>query len=271
MANFQHKTEDKLIILYVLNKIKTGLSREQLAYIIVQNLQMRYIDIQVDIDELIGEDLIHDESADAVVLMTIHSAKGLEFPVVFLPGMEEGVFPSQQTMEGGTAELEEERRLAYVALTRAKRELYLLHTSMRLLYGRTCINPVSRFVSEIPQDLLQKEEPDRDRMAAEGAFRAWGTVSPAANRPRTYFRAEDEKPRKPSYGGQTAAGFPAPRKPAVPAEILPAGARVRHATFGEGVILSAKAMGADTLYEIMFDTAGTKKLMASYARLTRLG
>ena len=213
----------------------------------------------------------YDESADAVVLMTIHSAKGLEFPVVFLPGMEEGVFPSQQTMEGGTAELEEERRLAYVALTRAKRELYLLHTSMRLLYGRTCINPVSRFVSEIPQDLLQKEEPDRDRMAAEGAYRAWGTVSPAANRPRTYFRAEDEKPRKPSYGGQTASGFSAPRKPAAPAEILPAGARVRHATFGEGVILSAKAMGADTLYEIMFDNAGTKKLMASYARLTKLG
>lgn len=70
MANFQHKTEDKLIILYVLNKIKTGLSREQLAYIIVQNLQMRYIDIQVDIDELIGEDLIHDESADAKLLIT---------------------------------------------------------------------------------------------------------------------------------------------------------------------------------------------------------
>ena len=91
----------------------------------------------------------------------MHSAKGLEFPVVFLPGMEEGVFPGMQTIEGGQAEMEEERRLCYVAITRAKRELYILHTAQRLLYGRTCYNPISRFVSEIPDALLQKQKRPR--------------------------------------------------------------------------------------------------------------
>lgn len=231
----------------------------------------------------------YDETADAVVLMTIHSAKGLEFPVVFLPGMEEGIFPSQQTAEGGAAELEEERRLAYVALTRAKRELYLLHTSVRLLYGRTCVNPVSRFVSEIPSSLLDVEEPPKDRMAAGGGFRAWGTVSPAANRPRTYYRDDTYNPDPPAYGGTAGnrqpsrggAGSSAPAYGGMslgaaygakskPAEIYGVGTRVRHAVFGEGEIISAKSMGADTLYEIMFDRAGTKKLMASYAKLKKI-
>ena len=232
----------------------------------------------------------YDETADAVVLMTIHSAKGLEFPVVFLPGMEEGIFPSQQTAEGGAAELEEERRLAYVALTRAKRELYLLHTSVRLLYGRTCVNPVSRFVSEIPSGLMDVEEPPRDRMAAGGGFRAWGTVSPAANRPRTYYHDDTYIPDPPAYGGTAGnrqpsrggAGRSAPAyggmsagaaygaKPKPAAEIYGVGTRVRHAVFGEGEIISAKPMGADTLYEIMFDRAGTKKLMASYAKLKKI-
>lgn len=220
----------------------------------------------------------YDETADAVVLMTIHSAKGLEFPVVFLPGMEEGLFPSQQTMDGGADELEEERRLAYVALTRAKKELYLLHTSMRLLYGRTCVNQLSRFVSEIPPALVEREEPAREQMAASGAYRAWETVSPAANKPRTYYHDSSyDKPSyggtvRPAYGGQTgAANFGTTARKTAPGEIYPAGTRVRHVTFGEGEILSVKPMGADTLYEIMFEKAGTKKLMASYAKLTKLG
>ena len=83
-------------------------------------------------------------------MMTIHSAKGLEFPIVFLPGMEDGLFPGMQTITGGTDEMEEERRLAYVALTRAKKKIYIYHTKSRLLYGRTTYNPLSRFVSEIP-------------------------------------------------------------------------------------------------------------------------
>ncbi len=211
----------------------------------------------------------YDETADAVVLMTIHSAKGLEFPVVFLPGMEEGVFPGQQTLDGGAAELEEERRLAYVALTRAKQELYLLHTSMRLLYGRTCVNPVSRFVSEIPAALMEVEEPPKEQLAVGGAYRAWGSVSPS--KPRTYFHdsALDQPALRGNAGGGKTTFGTVPRKPA--AEIFPVGTKVRHAAFGTGEIISAKLMGADTLYEIMFDKAGTKKLMASYAKLTRIG
>ena len=88
--------------------------------------------------------------------MTIHSAKGLEFPNVYLVGMEEGIFPGNQSIYGGEAEIEEERRLAYVAITRAKKELYILHTRNRLLYGQTMYNPVSRFVSEIPESLIEK-------------------------------------------------------------------------------------------------------------------
>lgn len=222
----------------------------------------------------------YDESADAVVLMTIHSAKGLEFPVVLLPGMEEGIFPSGQTIEGGAAELEEERRLAYVAFTRAKRELYLFHTSMRLLYGRTCVNPLSRFVSEIPSELMEIEEPPKEQLAANGGFRAWGTVSPSAHRPRTYYHDDSytDKPsyggsveKKPAtYGGMTLGTSTYGTKPKPAAELYATGTRVRHATFGEGEIISVKPMGADTLYEIMFDRAGTKKLMASYAKLRKI-
>ena len=94
----------------------------------------------------------YDENADAVVMMTMHSAKGLEFPVVFVPGMEEGVFPGMQSITNPT-ELEEERRLAYVAITRAREELYLFRARERMTYGRTQYNPESQFIAEIPEEL----------------------------------------------------------------------------------------------------------------------
>ena len=94
-----------------------------------------------------------------MVMMTIPSAKGLEFPVVFLPGMEDGLFPGMQSITGGEGELEEERRLAYVAITRAKDQLYISHVKDRLLYGRTSQNPVSRFVKEIPEKLIENDLP----------------------------------------------------------------------------------------------------------------
>jgi DNA helicase-2/ATP-dependent DNA helicase PcrA len=95
----------------------------------------------------------YEEGADAVIMMTVHSAKGLEFDRVILIGMEEGLFPSQQAVYGGPMELEEERRLAYVAITRAKKRLYITHSDTRMLYGSTSRNPLSRFVSEIPPEL----------------------------------------------------------------------------------------------------------------------
>ena len=191
----------------------------------------------------------YDENADAVVLMTIHSAKGLEFPVVFLPGLEDGIFPGMQSILD-PSELEEERRLAYVAITRAKERLFITHTKCRLLYGRTQYNPKSRFVEEIPSALIEEE--------GESAPQFMGAQRIAQPQPQTRMRAEEITVGKPLVRST-------PKAP-----LFAEGDRVSHMTFGEGDILSVKPMGADTLYEIMFDKVGTKKLMATYAKLKKV-
>lgn len=194
----------------------------------------------------------YDETADAVVLMTAHSAKGLEFPYVFLPGMEEGLFPSMQSVMASEAEIEEERRLAYVAITRAKRELFIVHANQRMLYGRTQFNPESRFLREIPESLIARERSPYDK------------PQKAVN---SYM---DRSFDKPQYDTLTISAVQ--RKPAVSAQkdVLEAGDRVFHATFGEGDLISVKRMGADWLYEVVFDKVGTKKLMATYAKLKKI-
>ena len=205
---------------------------------------------------LVSEVDKYDEDADAVVMMTIHSAKGLEFPVVFLPGMEDGVFPGTQSVNGAPDEMEEERRLAYVAITRAKDELYITHTGERMLYGRTSHNPISRFVGEIPESLIEKDLPF---MPNRGDYT------------RTYIKDSQStgytyKPRSQSAGGFTGGEMTKPKGNLT----LKEGDRVSHITFGEGEILSAKPMGGDVLYEVIFDKVGTKKLMGTYARLKKL-
>jgi len=235
----------------------------------------------------------YDESADAVVMMTIHSAKGLEFPIVFLPGMEDGLFPGMQTITAGEGEMEEERRLAYVAITRAKKELYLLHTKNRLLYGQTMYNPVSRFVSEIPSDLIEQPEEQTNRgfgasragfssyggfggrsFGASGSvYGARGAEAPVTQK-RTYYTAPSTqvqvKPQAMPTPEHITVGKQLQPKPTGKKELFAPGDRVRHMTFGEGEILSAKPMGADVMYEIVFDRVGTKKLMATYAKLTKV-
>ena len=193
----------------------------------------------------------YDESADAVVLMTAHSAKGLEFPYVFLPGMEEGLFPSMQSITATNAEIEEERRLAYVAITRAKKELFIIHTNQRMLYGRTQFNPESRFLKEIPEELIERERSPYDR----------------AKKP-LYSFSESAQTRP----ADTLTISPIVKKaaPSVAKEVLSPGDRVFHATFGEGDLISVKRMGADWLYEVVFDKVGTKKLMATYAKLKKI-
>ena len=196
----------------------------------------------------------YDESADAVVLMTIHSAKGLEFPVVFLPGMEEGIFPGMQaTMNEG--EIEEERRLAYVAITRAKELLYITTTRSRIQYGRTQYNPPSRFIEEIPKKLT----------VSDTARAAEKRRTDAMYAPKVYISKSD----KPVT--DITVNKPIVTKAAnTPKEKFSPGDRVKHITFGEGEILSVKPMGADVLYEVMFETVGTKKLMGTYAKMTRI-
>lgn len=190
----------------------------------------------------------YDAGEDAVTMMTIHSAKGLEFDSVFLVGMEEGIFPGNQSIYAGEAEIEEERRLAYVGITRAKRCLYITNTTTRMLFGSTNRNRPSRFLGEIPGSLCVVDVQQNLFAAQRGA--------PA--------------PKRPAYSGFAAArqSFSAAAQPQR-AEAFTAGERVRHKTFGEGTILSAMPVGNDCLIEIAFDAYGTKKLMSNFAKLER--
>ncbi len=197
----------------------------------------------------------YDETADAVVLMTIHSAKGLEFPTVFLPGMEENIFPSFQTIMN-PEEIEEERRLAYVAITRAKKQLVITHAHDRMLNGRTSSNKLSRFAEEIPAELTEREDETPD----ENELRQL-RQRPQKQKPINYFVNETSK-RSPALTNLK------PQKSQTTAFVV--GDQVQHVTFGTGVILSSKPMGGDTLYEIAFEKVGTKKLMATYARLKKV-
>ena len=180
-----------------------------------------------DLDEL-------EEGQDAVTMMTVHSAKGLEFPVVFLVGFEDGLFPGMQAlMEGGE---EEERRLAYVAITRAKEALYIYHCESRMLYGRTDLRSASRFLSEIPEEDCEKSYKNPSR--------------------RSDYTRE-------------AVTFSRPASPAGGQSVFEAGDRIKHPFFGAGEILTAQNMGGDMLYEIAFDSGSTKRIMGSFAKLTK--
>ena len=190
----------------------------------------------------------YDDSSDAVVMMTIHSAKGLEFPVVFLPGLEEGIFPGMQS-SAIPEELEEERRLAYVAITRAKTKLYMTYVHERMLFGRSQYNKPSRFVGEISKEnadfgLTYKEKMEQNREAQRKAV---------------------ESARKP-YSKIP----PAPMKKPTQKQEINVGDIVEHVMFGKGDVMSVTKMGADVLYEIAFETVGTKKLMGSYVKLKKL-
>lgn len=223
----------------------------------------------------------YDENADAVVMMTIHSAKGLEFPVVFLPGMEDGIFPGMQTITEGPSAIEEERRLAYVAITRAKDELYLLSAEQRLLWGRTSYNPKSRFIKEIPEKFTDAPE-SRPRSSQSYGYRdgfgsgyRGGYERTDYNRPQktVYYDAPDTSHARPaSRPSPTPPAKPTPPAPrrSYATEKLSAGDRVKHITFGEGTVVTVNPAATDVIYEIIFDNAGTKKLMASYAKLQKL-
>lgn len=178
----------------------------------------------------------HDPSADQVVLMTLHSAKGLEFPVVFLTGMEEGVFPHSRALYD-QEELEEERRLAYVGITRAEEELHLTHCWERTLFGRTNMNPKSRFLDEIPAELTNDHRPSKKPLASGVGLTG-----------------------KPTLGAQPAA---------TPGTFL-LGDRVRHRKWGEGVIVKVKGEGGDAELTVAFPEQGLKTLIAQFAPLEKV-
>ncbi len=219
----------------------------------------------------------YNTEAESTVMMTLHSAKGLEFPVVFIVGMEEGLFPGNQVMYDPT-ELEEERRLCYVGITRAKEKLYITNARSRMLFGNTSFTRPSRFLAEIPEELT-----DFERNAPQQTFyggysgSSYGGSSYSGgtkmfSRENSYSKASSTTTPKNKASGFANGGFSsAPKKTTTDNVTLDfkVGDTVEHKTFGKGMIVSAKAMGGDMLLEIAFDNCGTKKVMAKMAKLTK--
>ena len=200
------------------------------------------ISLYTDIDKL-------DADADAVCMMTIHSAKGLEFDRVFIVGMEDGIFPSQRSaME--PSELEEERRLAYVAITRAKSSLYITNAEQRMLFGSTTRNLPSRFIKEIDGSLLNKVDNRPKRRQDDGNSIVAGVHSAYTLQSQIASQKASAMPKNSDTD-------------------FAAGDRVSHNIFGEGTVISVKKMANDAMLEVAFEKVGTKKLMANYARIKK--
>ena len=219
-----------------------------------------------DIDNL-------EEDSDYVVLMTLHSAKGLEFPNVYLAGMEDGLFPSYMTITSDDpTEVEEERRLCYVGITRAREHLTLTSARMRMTRGETQYHKVSRFVKEIPKSLLngmvreerpRKEEPIKDLGNVKLNFsrKPYGGGSPAPAGGMPYYKSSSLGQKKTQqFGGGTKLGR----------LTYAEGDRVRHAKFGEGLVKQIVSGGRDYEVTVDFDDFGTKKMFASFAKLQKL-
>ena len=203
----------------------------------------------------------YNSSSETVTMMTLHSAKGLEFPVVFIPGMEEGIFPGFQSIYN-PSDVEEERRLAYVGITRAKRLLYLTYARTRLLYGSTSHNAPSRFLKEIPDELV--EQTGATSLAsgrADSSDRFFSDFSSDSPMDSYYSRNKINR-------GFSKPAASAPKPKTAPTVQFKVGDTVKHKIFGTGVVLSVQAVANDCLLEIAFDKAGTKKLMANFAKLT---
>ena len=235
------------------------------------------ITLSSDIDNI-------EEQEDSVTLMTLHSAKGLEFPVVFLVGMEEGIFPGYQSMME-PKELEEERRLCYVGITRAKENLFLTCSKQRTVFGSTSYNPVSRFLNEIPEELLEgyqeafgEADNNKNQMFKDSKY-TWTYGSKDNSTVKTYKINEKEpvmaaSSKNTGFAFRTAESFlnnlgkkTSNNQGNVDLSKYEAGVRVFHKKFGEGTINMVEPEGEDLKVDINFDKVGHKRLMAKYANL----
>jgi len=189
----------------------------------------------------------YDENADAVVMMTIHSAKGLEFPVVFLTGAEEGIFPSEKSVYGTEEDIEEERRLCYVAITRAKKKLYITCAESRRMFGMSTSHKVSRFVEEIGEQYIEGLNTNTFYKRAVKYDDYGEFYVPMKKYTKTELNSKSNI--APSTGNVKVPSYRV-------------GQAVEHKSFGRGMITLVKPMGGDALIEVMFDTSGTKKFMA---------
>ena len=219
-----------------------------------------------------------EASDDCVTLMTIHSAKGLEFPVVYVVGMEEGIFPGSSA-QYDQEELEEERRLCYVAMTRAKEKLTLTNARQRMLYGRTSSNRASRFLDEIPEENMRWESKPEPRFGGMehdstfggdryeggsygGGYGGRGTASGGSWSSGGVHSYRDTTPKTPQRPLASARRNAAPAAPLLQ---LQQGDMVEHTAFGKGMVISIRPMGGDALVEVAFDNLGKKKLMLKSA------
>ena len=223
------------------------------------------ITLSSDIDEMQDEE-------NSITLMTLHSAKGLEFPVVFLVGMEEGIFPGYKSI-GEPKELEEERRLFYVGITRAKQFLYLTCSKHRTIFGSTSYNAVSRFIKEIPDDLLDGKINESKEEKFEDTTYSWEYGNTRAGKVTTY-KSDEAKQIKPksTYQFRTAESFLnslSQKQNNVEVDVTKykEGMRVYHKKFGEGTIQKIEEEGDDYKLDISFDKSGHKRLMAKFAVL----
>ncbi|WP_136607075.1 DNA helicase PcrA [Paenibacillus dokdonensis] len=232
-----------------------------------------------DIDSVNDEE---EDKSDAVILMTMHSAKGLEFPVVFIVGMEEGVFPHSRAFSDNE-ELEEERRLAYVGITRAEQQLFLSCAQMRTLFGRTTANPPSRFLDEIPEELKEETGVARDRYRRGGNIGgSYGSRGLGSGSGSNFGRNAENS----SLSGSTATASGSQSKVTVTTSVphqaaavgstadltaLKAGDKVSHGKWGTGTVVSVKGSGNDTELQIAFPApVGVKRLLAGFAPITKV-
>ncbi len=223
----------------------------------------------------------YNEDSDSAVMMTLHSAKGLEFPVVFIVGMEEGLFPGNQVMYD-PSEIEEERRLCYVGITRAKEKLYITNARTRMIYGNTSITRPSRFLSEIPEELTDSNlnAPQQGFFGGFSSQRSFGSSYDGG-----YGNKQTEPINRNSFSGSgkssnstsshefSRGGFSKPTSTKKSEAVVldyKVGDTVEHKTFGQGLIIGAKSVGGDMVLEIAFDNCGTKKIMAKMAKLKKL-
>jgi DNA helicase-2/ATP-dependent DNA helicase PcrA len=222
------------------------------------------VSLVTDIDDLDGDN-------DRVVLMTLHSAKGLEFPVVFIPGFEEGVFPGMRSMDS-EAELEEERRLCYVGITRARERLYMTSTYSRTLFGNTTFNRCSRFMKEIPEELIQvvgKKTKASDAFARQqGRSGAAADLAPFGRQAGQNTFGGMKAGTSPAVFGRTAETAPSGSKAGV--QDYKVGDQVVHKKFGVGRISAVILDKGDQILEIDFRNSGMKRLVAAFANLVKL-
>lgn len=224
-----------------IHELTSGISRyeeEQGADATIQGY-LEDVALMTDVDSYAGNE-------EKVVMMTLHSAKGLEFPEVFLPGMEENIFPGFQSILS-SQDMQEERRLAYVGITRAKKRLYVINAENRMLFGRSNRNRPSRFLGEMPEEIVEKKKREFS-----------SNTNAEIPQPRAMRRADIARSHI----------ITAAQQPKSNVEYT-VGMRVNHKSFGDGTIISVKPMASDSLLEIAFDSVGTKKLMSSFAKLIK--